>query len=124
MNSNKPKLTPSQRKKFEFVNVSRCDTWQHNGHLEWGLQEFLETSALPVNSCGIDPDISFPIDGEVLRREAKYTKLWKRAGAGSVKPKEGTEQKPACGFVVGLSWCPVSELAGCVVDNIEKKKSS
>ena len=37
---------------------------------EGGLLELLELSALPVNSCGIDPEISFPIDGEVLRREA------------------------------------------------------
>ena len=124
MNSDGSNLTPEQRKLFKFENVFHCDTWQHNGHVEWGLQEYLQRSALPINSSAIEPKISFPVDGEPYRREAKYTRLWKRAGAGSVKSKEGTEQKPACGFVVGLSWCPVSELAGCVVDNIEKKKSS
>ena len=70
------------------------------------------------------PDFLCVCEKMVREKNAGRVGLWKRAGAGSVKPKEGTEQKPACGFVVGLSWCPVSRLEGCVVDNIEKKRQS
>ena len=122
MNSDMSHLSAEQRGLFTYEIVSHSKTFEENDQIEWQLQEFFEISALPVNCRGIEDELSF-FNKKEDRREAKYMKLWKRAGAGTVKPKKGTDQAPKCGFVVGLSWCPLSQLPGCVVGTAVKKSS-